>query len=205
MKKKKVLLISCSVIMLCICIVAGMSYALFTDSITVSNHLRAGNLKVGLTRTNLEYSVLNANGELETKTVSNSVDLTSSTGNAFGIDKTNTRIVPGSYFQTDLQIENNGNTAFTYGVTIRLNSTSNKLAEQMKVMLLDAEGHVVESKTFSELGANGWTLNSGRVLAGETAEKFTVRVEFVDNGNNNAAMNLTADFDLVVTATQATA
>lgn len=216
MKKKRVLLVSCSVIMLCICIIAGMSYALFTDSVSVGNHLQAGNLKVTLTRTNLKYSVLNADGELAETTVEEDLDLTtSSDNNAFGIDSTNVRIVPGSYFDADLALANAGNTAFTYNISIKLLGTSTELAEQLKVTVTHPDGTTTE-KMLSEL-ANGLSVAVGEMQVTDTVQSFGVRVEFTEDAaynanrptddrmNNNAAQDATAAFDLVVTATQATA
>ena len=62
--RKRVLVVSGAIILLCMMIIAGMTFALFTDSKRMSNHLRAGDLEVTLTRTYLEYSVLDANGKL---------------------------------------------------------------------------------------------------------------------------------------------
>lgn len=205
MKKKRVLLISCSVIMLCICIIAGMSYALFTDSVSVGNHLQAGNLNVTLTRTNLEYSVLNDDGELAVTTVEDDLDLTTSNANnVFGIDSTDIRIVPGSYFDADLEIKNAGNTAFNYSVSIKLLGGSTDLAEQLKVTVRDENGDVIDTQMLGDL-ASGMSIDTGKMKVGDTAQKFSVCVEFIDNTSiNNAAQNDSAVFDLVVTAIQAT-
>lgn len=216
--KKKILLISSSVIMLCVCIIAGMSYALFSDAVSVSNHLKAGNLKITLARTNLEYSTLNDDGELETHTDTTRLALTNTTTqdtNVFGLDADDLRIVPGSYFEATLEIANAGNTAFDYGVSIKLNGTSNALAEQLKVTVTRPGSTQSESKMLSEL-AGGLSISTGSMKAGDSAQSFTVRVEFVDSAdydrenpeadpmNNNAAQDLTALFDLVVAAVQAT-
>lgn len=205
MKKKRVLLISCSVIMLCICIIAGMSYALFTDSVSVGNHLQAGNLNVTLTRTNLKYSVLNDDGELAVTTVEEDLDLTTSNANnVFGIDSSDIRIVPGSYFDADLEIKNAGNTAFNYSVSIKLLGDSTDLAEQLKVTVRDENGDVIDTQMLGDL-ANGMSIDTGKMKVGDTVQKFSVRVEFIDNTSiNNDAQNDSAVFDLVVTAVQAT-
>lgn len=205
MKKKRVLLVSCSVILLCICIVAGMSYALFTDSASVSNHLKAGNLDVTLTRTNLEYSVLNNNGELEVSRVTGAQSFTgSNTNNIFGISSEDMVIVPGSYFDAQLQIGNGGNVAFNY--TVQLTDISNtKLAEQLRVTVTKPDG-TTETKMLKEFSGAIFT---GVMQKGTTAQTFSVKVEFLDDSNenftNNDAMSGVADFDLVVTATQKTA
>lgn len=215
MKQKRVLLLSCSVIVLCICILAGMSYALFSDSISVGNHLRAGNLKISLKRTGLEYSALNADGELDVTTITGSLNLTtSSENNVFGIDSSNIRIAPGSYFDADLEIANVGNTAFTYAVSVKLLGNDTALTDQLKVIVTDCDGNRQEAM-LSEL-AGGLQIDTGKMKVGDGAQKFNVRVEFVDDVeynrgrpadehvNNNDAQSKTAAFDLIVTATQAT-
>lgn len=221
MKKNRVLLTSCAVILLCICIITGMSFALFTDSVSVKNHLKAGNLDIQLKRTNLEYSVLNADGELATTTVTDDLDLTTSTDeNVFGIDSSDIRIVPGSYFEAELEISNAGNTAFTYNVGIHLLGAST-LSEQLQVTVTHPNG-TTTTKMLSELAA-GLTIDTGKMKVGDEAQTFTVRVDFINDVdynaaldaeaeegeepaymNNNEAQSSTAVFDLVVTAVQAT-
>lgn len=215
MKVQRVLLVSCSVILLCTCIIAGMSYALFTDSVSVQNHLKAGSLDVTLKRTDLTYCVLNADGELAETTVTEALDLTTSTDeNVFGIQSADIRIVPGSYFDATLEIANAGNTAFVYYIGLQLLGDSNALAEQLKVVLTHPDGTQTE-KRLSEL-ANGLSIEAGRMQVGDRAQQFQVRVEFLDdvayNANqpeatmdNDLAQTQSAVFDLVVTAVQATA
>lgn len=203
-RKKKVLFISGLVIVLCICITTGMSYAMFTDSISVTNHLQAGNLDITLTRTKLEYCVLNDDGELEVVTVEENFDFTTSTDeNVFGIDGADIRIVPGSYFDAELEIANVGSTAFSYSINIKLPRDANALAEQLKVIVTHPNGTKTE-KMLSEL-ADGLAIDTGRMKAGDSAQQFGVCVEFIDDTSiNNAAQSQTATFDLVVTAVQAT-
>lgn len=201
MKTKRLLLVSSSVILLCMCIVVGMSYGLFTESISVKNHLQAGKLDATLTRTNLEYRILNNDGELETKTAG-VLDLTSSTAeNAFGINSSDIKIVPGSYFNAGLKIANNGNVAFDYSVKIDLLGTSNELAQQLEVTVTLGEQSV--TKKLSEF-ANGLSISTGSIKPGGAPQTFNVKVTFVDNANNNAAQTQTAEFDLIVTAEQST-
>ena len=65
--KKRILIISFSAIILCLCIFVGASYSLFTDSERVTTHLKSGDLDITLERVNLEYTVLNDEGYLEIK------------------------------------------------------------------------------------------------------------------------------------------
>lgn len=205
MKKKRVLLLSCSVILLCMCVVAGMSYALFTDSKSVGNHLKAGNLDVTLTRTGLRYNVLNEEGQLQLHTNGTPLNLTGTTfedDNVFGIDSDDIRIVPGSFFEATLTVTNSGSTALTYNVDIKLNGEATALAQQLKVTV--TQGTTTNSAMFSTLTENGLTAATGS-LNPNSVQEFTVCVEFVEDSNNNAAQMKAAAFDLQVTAEQATA
>lgn len=220
MRTKRVLLVSCSVILLCVSIIVGMTYALFTDQVSVQNHLRAGTLDVTLKRTSLEYTLLNEDGYLE-KTVltgqSNELDLTTSTDeNVFGLSSDTTKIVPGSYFDATLVIGNNGDVAFDYSVEIKLLTengdvitdvaTINELSKQLKVYIKDADGNIVGEYMLSDLcGTNNCEIKVGHMKKNETEHKFGVMVEFVDCADNNSAKAQKAVFDLVVTATQASA
>ena len=216
MKKKRVLLVSCSVILLCMSIIVGMTYALFTDSVSVNNHLKAGNLDITLTRTNLEYSVLNEDGELAVTEVTDDYNFTASTNeNVFGIDAKDIRIVPGSYFDADMEIANNGNVAFTYSVGISLIGDSNALAEQLQVTVTHPDG-TTTTKKLSDL-AGGLSIATGKMKVTDASQSFSVKVDFIDdvvaNANltdgetpmdNDLAQTQSAVFDLSVTAVQAT-
>lgn len=205
MKLQKVLLVSCAVILVCTVVITGMTYALFTDQVSVESHLKAGNLDVTLTRTALEYSTLNADGELVETRVNEPLALNGTVrDNVFGIDSADVRIVPGSYFDATLEITNDGNTAFDYTVTVKQLRESNALAEQLQVTVTHADGTrtVRMLSTLSE----GLTVEAGRMQVGETVQRFSVRVDFIDDTNvNNDAQELTAAFDLIVEAVQATA
>lgn len=200
--KKRVLLTSVSIIVLCLCAIVGMTYALFTDSVSVKNHLKAGNLDVSLVRTDLEYCVLNDEGYLEVLTNSTEVDFTSTTSeNIFGIDSADCKVAPGSYFNAELELRNNGNVAFTYNVTIKLIEGNNELAEQLEVTLTHADGST-SVKKLSEL-ASGLVIEVGEMSNSDDKQVFSIKVEFIDDINNNLAKNQTVVFDLIVTAVQA--
>lgn len=215
-RKKRVLLISCSVILLCMAMIVGVTYSLFTDTVKVKNHLRAGDLELSLVRRELEYSVLDEDGYLRAVRVEDDVDFSSVTdANVFGIDAEDVRIVPGSYFDATMEISNGGNVAFGYSVGIRLSGVSNALAEQLRVRVTHPDGSVSE-KMLSEM-AGGIAIDTGSMACGDNAQSFGVRVEFVDDLDynrelddeelmidNDEAKAQSAVFDLIVTATQAT-
>ena len=200
MYTKKILAISCVIIMLCTTLIVGASYALFNETVSVGNHLQAGNLDADLTRTNLKFAVLDTNGVLVDHEDGDDVDFTGTTNkNIFGLTG-DQKIVPGSYFEAEMDLSNNGTVAFDYDVEIKILGESNELAEQLKVTVTTANG----SETFMLSEINGkYVVSSGRMYINSSAS-FTVRVEFVDGATNNDAQDQSCAFDLVVTAVQAT-
>ena len=68
-KKLRTLLMCTLSIMLCMATVVVGTYALFTDKVTLNNHLQAGTLEISLVRTKLTKTELTADGYLETNTV----------------------------------------------------------------------------------------------------------------------------------------
>lgn len=201
--RKRVLLVSGAIILLCMTIIAGVTFALFTDSKRVRNHLQAGDLEVTLTRTYLEYSTLDPQGKLAVTKVEDDYNFTNSTNeNVFGVDAKNIRIVPGSYFKADMKVSNVGNVAFTYNLGIQLAGEANALSEQLQVTIIRADGTSV-TKMLTEL-AGGLKISGGELLAGAGSETFTVIVTFLDTINNDLAQAELVEFDLVVTAVQAT-
>lgn len=203
-KRSRILLISGSVIMLCVSLIVGMTYALFTASVPVTNHLKAGSLDISLQRNNLEYAVLNDDGYLEVFEVSDVSDFTDeSADNVFGVDAEGVKLVPGSYFDAEMEIINKGTVAFTYSIGIKLSGEANEFAEQLKVIVTHTDGSKTE-KMLSEL-ADGLTISAGEMSKNDASQKFGVRIEFInDSSVNNSAMDQTAVFDLVVEAQQAT-
>lgn len=213
-KKVKVFLYSSILFLLITCMVAGISYALFTDEVKVENHLvKSGNLDIALKRTALEYTQLDSDGYLQTGTNNNVVDFTETNlgdQNIFDLNDNNNTVVPGSYFTAKLVLENRGNVAFDYTVEIKMltedGEAANALASQLKVTITDEQGNVVgEPKMLSELNdTQSCVVNQGHMKGSETSHTFNVKVEFVDVAENNDAKSQEAAFDLIVSAVQAT-
>ena len=78
MNRKRVILTSCSIILLCTAIIVGMTFALFSEQMKLTNHLKAGELSITLTRTNLKYSTLDGKGYLKEVVVEKDEDFTAS-------------------------------------------------------------------------------------------------------------------------------
>ena len=136
--RKRALLVSGAVILLAMTIIVGMTWALFTDTQNVSNHLQAGDLAITLKRTELTKTTLNANGKLVTsapdtnpKNFSNPTD-----ENVFGLVE-GEKVVPGTKYVAKMQIENHSDVAFGYWVKIdcKDEDVAKTLANQLKIII----------------------------------------------------------------------
>ena len=199
--KKRILITSFSVIILCLCILVGVSYSLFTDSEQVTNHLKSGELDITLERTNLEYVTLNEQGYLEVKENTEVIDFTNTTEeNIFGLDQEEL-MAPGSYYIATLKLNNNGSVAFDYSFEIVLSEVANDFANQLKVYV-DGD---TEGKVLGEIAEdNKYVIASTAAVEANTSKEFTVKVVFENSLDNNKAQDKSFSFDLVVSATQST-
>lgn len=209
--RKRALLVSASVILLCMTIIVGMTWALFTDTQKVTNHLQAGDLSITLKRTELTKTTLNAQGKLVTSAADTTVvNFSNPTDeNVFGT-VTGEKIVPGTKYVAKMQIENHSDVAFGYWIEIVCTDKTNgaDLAKQLKVTVntgADASASVNDGLT---VGSSSNYV--GELIIGATAE-FTVTVEFLDSfvaenniDHNDLAQGENLSFDLVVHAVQAT-
>jgi hypothetical protein len=172
--------------------------------------LKAGKLDAVLTRTNLVYTLLK-DEVLQTKEVDTDLVLNGTTtadANVFGISDGLTCVVPGSYFEATMLIENKGNVAFDYSVEIVLTEGANTaLAQQIKVTVTDHTGNVGEAMLKNDNGKI--VVDTGVTVKSTSAgAEFKVKVEFVNittDESNNDAMENSVKFDLVVNAVQSVA
>ena len=209
--RTRTLLVSSVVILLAMIVIVGVTWALFTDTQNVTNHLQAGDLSITLTRTELTKTTLNEEGYLvELPTDTTVVDFSDPTEvNVFDIGESE-KIVPGSKFVAKMDIANNSDVAFGYWIEIVCTDKESgaNLAKQLKVTVntgSDASAFVNDGLTVK--GENGYIGNLG---IGANAA-FTVTVEFLDSfveenaiDSNDLAKGENLSFDLVVHAVQAT-
>lgn len=224
-KSRRSLLVACSVILVCLAVIVGSTFALFTDTVQVRHHLKAGKLDITLIRTNLKTTTLdNTTGYLVDKENPQDVDFSnttvSDTKNIFDITD-DLIVVPDTAFEAEMLIGNNigtsevdghaSNVAYAYWIDIIFDSeTSAKLAEQLKVTVTTANGSI-DGKYLNEEGLSVGSQNAPvGTLAIGSSSYFTVKVEFVDDFDtdiefdNNNAMDEEVKFDLVVNAVQVT-
>ena len=211
--RKRTLLVSCAVILLCMTVIIGMTWALFTDTHTVKNHLKAGDLDITLERIGLEKYTLNESGYLTSVEYTDTEaywNFSNSTKKDVFDIQSNEKIVPGSNFIATMRIKNESDVAFGYWIEIVCTDKTNgaDLAKQLKVTVntgSDASAFVNEGLT---VGSSSNYV--GELIIGASAE-FTVTVEFLDSfvaenniDRNDLAQGENLSFDLVVHAVQAT-
>ena len=211
--RKRTLLVSCAVILLCMTVIIGMTWALFTDTHTVKNHLKAGDLDITLERIGLEKYTLNESGYLTSVEYTDTEaywNFSNSTKKDVFDIQSNEKIVPGSKFIATMRIKNESDVAFGYWIEIVCTDKTNgaDLAKQLKVTVntgSDASAFVNDGLT---VGSSSNYV--GELIIGASAE-FTVTVEFLDSfvaenniDRNDLAQGENLSFDLVVHAVQAT-
>ncbi len=205
MKKSKmsVLLASSVIILLCVTMLIAGTYALWSDSVSVDNHLTAGSLDVKLERINLNKTILDSQtGYLITNSSDTVVDFTDSNtqdDNVFDVSE-GEKVVPGTSYEATMKISNNGDVAFEYDVIIKLTSVNNALAEQLKVYV---DG--VDKGFLSEYENDGQVVIDSQTMAkNDNAKVFVVKIVFEHLATNNEAQNQEVMFDLLVNAIQIT-
>lgn len=215
-KKIRTLLSASLLSMLGVAALVGGTYALFSDSAKVTNHLQAGNLNISLLRTKLTKTTIdNETGYMKTVTNEDTVDFSNATSsNIFGIEE-NEFVVPTSSFVADLKLVNGGvnddftykaasTVAFKYSVSLSYSDLSDdELISQLKVTVTHGTTEVA-SKMLNEF--DGSTLFSGTMTKADRDTTFSVKLEFVNDTPevNNPAQDKQADFDLLVSALQLT-
>ena len=216
---KKAMILACALLALCIAMTAGTSFALFTDTVNFSNHIVSGDLELNLIRTDLVTNYLNNKGRIESKEIHADKRFgIEENENFFGLDRTDDQnnlfalVAPGCSVTAEAKIDNPGNVAFGYYLVFKLTDNKEndeKLAQQLKVTVLDAAGNeIVAPKYLSEgltvTGANNTFI--AEVDAGTKSEIFTVIVEFVDDTDqsfdNDEAQDMEIWFDMQVHAVQ---
>jgi hypothetical protein len=214
--RKRVLLVSSSVILLCLSVIVGMTWALFSDTVDMNHHLKAGTLNITLERTKLSGVALDpATGYLvpladlydDPKYLEKPKDFSDTKDNVFELT-TDTRVIPGTNYVAEMEITNNSDVAFVYWVEIQYNQKKSdpNFAQQVEV--------IVDTDLTSVKGEKRATLNNGLFVGSETkpigtlakgeSAEFSVKVEFemLAHAQNDLAQNKDVDFDLVVHAVQ---
>ena len=207
--RKRVMLVSSAIILLCLMLIAGFSFALFTDDEIVENHLRAGTLDLTLTRTKLTSTYLDEGGYMKPGPVDTTIkDFTNDKNENIFDFVDGMRVVPGCEFSADLKLQNNtinlkSDVACAYWIEIVYKGgTDEKFAEQVMIKVsIDGVEH-----TLKEGVTIGSETDPLGILGVNESTTFTVTLKFLDLDEtvNNLAQGDTATYDLCVHAVQYT-
>ena len=205
-KRLRTIILSGAVLLVTAATAAVATYALFSDQATLTNHIEAGNLKIGLKRTNLVKKSLDNQGLLKETTNSEVVDFTKATArNLFdlGIDE---KMVPQGFYEATITVENKGTVAFDYFITIKSkDSDTNALLDQLEITVTNAEGTVLNgSKSIvdNDIEIGNSITPIGQITKGSSVDGLKIKVAFKDDENNNDAMDLSVNFDMILHAVQ---
>lgn len=207
-KKWRYVLMSLFILLLCLAIVVGASLSVLTGSVTLTVHLQSGSIGgLSLTRTSLTSRVLTDEGYLETTTDSTEKSFTeASQDNIFGIAEDD-YIVPCCYYEAEMRLTNQSNVAVGYWLALVFEGDANALAEQLYLTVTAGEtvfqDFIGGYYAAGSLAVGGENDVLASVPVGSSAQ-FTVKIQFDDNTENNAAQNQNVSFDLVVYAVQLT-
>ncbi len=212
-KKGRTLLSASVLMMLAAGVLVGGTYALFTDTAKITNHLQAGNLNISLLRTKLTKKTLDDLGYLKEETDTTIVDFSGvNETNMFGLSEDEV-IVPTSSFTADLKLINGkvsadystitpSSVAFKYNVKIVVDSSSDAdLISQLNVVVKQGDTEV-KNQTLDSFDNN--VVLEGVMDKEDEFTTFSVQLNFVnlEPSENNKAQDKEATFDLVIEAVQ---
>lgn len=204
-KRRRAILIAMITIVLCLSLIAAGTYALYSDSVNLTTHLKSGSMDITLVRTNLKTKTLNNDtGYLVVEEYPGDVDFSAATNrNVFEVTD-ETLVAPGCSFDAEMTLSNRSDVAFIWWLEIKYDDTDNlALADQLKVTVT-AAGTPSEALLSAGLTIGSETMPVGTLAKGGSSV-FNVKVEFIDNDAvNNDAQGQQVDFDLIVHAVQAT-
>lgn len=207
--RSKILVLASLVITTCLVLITLSTYALFTDTLTIGHHLQAGSLDLELKRVSLKYNYLNSDGYLVDEKNNEIVDFTNTSinnENIFDIKK-DTLIVPGSYFEASMQLDNKGTVAFVYWIEVLLkDDIASDIANQLEVLITtyNEELNKTEYKAYLKEGLiiGSETTPLGEMSTNSSPVNFTIKISFIDSTLNNSAQNDSVNFDITVHAVQ---
>lgn len=201
--KKRIFALVLVLVIFCFTFSIGITYGLLDETISTRNHLSAGSLAATLVRQKLTTVNIDADGVLQCTVDETDKNFTADTqDNIFGLTD-DTFVAPGSSFTAEMNIKNDGNVAFYYYVEVIFNSiVSDQTFASMLKITAESEKNV-KQEAFIKDGLTLGEENSGlgTVEAGD-AETFTVKLEFLDDTQNNKVEGKFVLFDLRIHAVQ---
>ena len=198
--KTKVLLVSCLTILLCICVIAGSTYAIFEETASVNIAVTAGDLDI---TASIE------DGKLFTDSVGDANEFTRdgtfANGGLAQVDPQDPKkivasgMTPGDRIMFNVEVTNESNVAVQYRVVWKSNASTTT------VDLADALDVVVTVNNTEQLTMTDRTSDYYRVDARGEITTFTVVVTFTEAADNDVFQGANADLTFTVEAVQGNA
>ena len=197
--KKKVLLSSILTIALCVCLIAGSTYALFTSTATTNIAVTAGKVQVAAT---IDETSIKAWSLLEAKPTATDVDFANG-GNVEVVDgelKIN-RMTPGDKVEFTIDVTNSSDVATQYKLTAtsalpeaETDADGNALPQVDLFPALTITA-TIGNETLTLQGntteaASGWFEAAAAAAENADLATITVTVEFPNNGNPDVDDNV---------------
>jgi hypothetical protein len=195
--KKKILLSSVAVIVLCLCIVAGSTFALFTTETTVNIAVTAGNLDITASIKEGKVFTQSAGDPTEFARDGSFANGGKATVNPQDPSKLSILgMTPGDAIKFNVEVVNDSNIAIQYRVVWKSNEsdTTVDLADALKV--------TVQVNGSEQLNMTDRVSDYYSVPAGGAITTFTVTLEFPNADNNDTYKGAMADLTFMVEAVQ---
>ena len=205
--KKKIILSSALVIVLCLCVIAGSTFALFTEETNVNIAVTAGDLDVTavINEEDILYKSLNETFKTEGELTRVTHFANGGSAELNGSLLTLTNITPGDAVSFDVTVTNTGDVAVAYTVKYNAYFVDDNGDE---ITPTDEEGNaladMVTVKVTPKDSTNTFTgVNTYVALGGYNATAdFTVVVEFpngtIEHDNQYQGLGMAIDFTVEV-------
>lgn len=193
---KRTLVLSAIVLLLSVAMLAGATFAWFTDSVTNSgNKIEAGNLEVDLLQKNSTLSAAQqeeiASAEIPPLTDGDFTDISDLTSPVFNYSLWEPGYSTGAVFK----VKNSGTLAFKFGFAFASLEVTQNLGD---VLIVSVNGE--DKGTLSEF-ATGTPFFSGILGSGMTSTELDIVIRMNTDADNDY-QGATAKFDLVLKAVQ---
>ncbi len=207
--KKKILLSSIATIALCLCIIAGSTFALFTDSAKVDVAVTSGNVAV-TAAIDADSLAGTSRGVAATK-VGNVVTFANGGTATLADDKselTIVRLTPGDFVSLTVNGENESNVAVKYRYVIKCTEDNGGLMQHLTVKVGDDTCTPVDNGNDGKYDyfASAWTLVPYNGTTADFANSDVISIGMLDTvGNDAMDITETTVFTVVLEAIQGNA
>ncbi|MBR2377325.1 MAG: SipW-dependent-type signal peptide-containing protein [Clostridia bacterium] len=190
--KKKLLLTSILSLLMCVSLIAGATFALFTSEANVNMTVTSGEVKIEAKISGTQYKTLTEDYTDFTGTkdldLGGSISVTDDGKVEFN------KILPGDGIKFNIEVLNGSNVSVNYRTVITNSATSN--ADLFSVLAVKLNG-----EEFTGEAVSNWAL----LTSGTNGNTVEVEVELPDTVDGEEYMNKTCEFNVLVEAVQGNA